>query len=391
MKKWLKLLTNRTPLGWLQLSHDRARMLTAISGIAFADILIFMQLGFLNALYDSSVKLHENLKADLVMMNPQALNITETNTFPRRRLYQAMDIEGVISAKGLYINSVRWKNPQTQQKTSILVVGINVDSPMLNLAEVNQKLPQLQLPDTFLFDRTSRGEYKEAIATIAQGKAITTEIERRTITVDGLFSLGATFGADATLIGSEENFLRVFPKREASSVNLGLIQVSGDAQKIKNTLNTYFAPLEDVQVMTKDEFIKMEKGYWGKNRPTGVIFGFGMVIGFIVGVVIVYQILSTDVNDHLSEYATFKAMGYDNFYLLSIVFEEAIILAILGFLPGLGISFGLYAMARNATALPIYITLARAFGVFFLTLIMCIISGSIATRKLQTADPADIF
>lgn len=391
MKNVLKLLKNRTPLGWLQLSHDRARMLTAISGIAFADILIFMQLGFLNALFDSSVKLHENLKADLVMMNPQALNIIEMSTFPRRRLYQAMDIEGVVSAEGLYINSVRWKNPQTNKKSSILVVGINIDSPMLNLAEVNQKLPQLQLPDTFLFDRTSRGDYQEAIATIAQGKAITTEIERRTITIDGLFSLGASFGADATLIGSDQNFLRLFPKRQAGSVNLGLIQVSGDAQKIKNTLNTYLTPLEDVRVMTKEEFIQMEKNYWGKNRPTGVIFGFGMVIGFIVGVVIVYQILSTDVNDHLSEYATFKAMGYDNFYLLTIVFEEAIILAILGFLPGLGISFGLYAMARNATSLPIYLTFLRAFGVFLLTFIMCVISGSIATRKLQSADPADIF
>jgi putative ABC transport system permease protein len=391
MKNLLKFLRNRTPLGWLQLSHDRSRLITAVSGIAFADILIFMQLGFLNALFDSSVLLHRSLKADLVMMNPQALNLSEMSTFPRRRLYQALDVPGVVSTSAIYINSVRWKNPQTLQKTSVMVIGIDVDHPVLNLLEVNQKLDQLKLPDTFLFDRKARGEYKKMIAVSEQGKPITTEIERRTITVDGLFSLGASFGADATLISSQENFLRLFPKREPATVSLGLIQVSGDVEKVKDSLNTYLAPLEDVRVMTKDEFVAMEQKYWAGNRPVGVVFGFGMVIGFIVGVVIVYQILSTDVNDHLAEYATFKAMGFDHSYLLSIVFEEAIILAVFGFFPGLAVSFGLYALARKATALPMYITFGRALGVFLATLIMCVISGTIATRKLQSADPADIF
>ena len=152
-----------------------------------------------------------------------------------------------------------------------------------------------------------------------------------------------------------------------------------------------FLARSKVKKITKEEFVEFEQTYWGKNRPVGIIFGFGAVIGFIVGIAIVYQILSTDVNDHLPEYATFKAMGYRNSYLLGIVFEEAIILAICGFIPGLGISVLLYSRARMVTALPIYITLVRAVGVFLLTLIMCTVSGAIATRNLQSADPADVF
>ena len=386
-----KALKNRTPLGWLQLSHDRARLITAISGIAFADILIFAQMGFLNALFDSSVMLHESLNADLVLMNPQGLNITDISTFPRTRLYQAMNIPGVVSAQEVYINSVRWKNPQTAQKSSIMVIGIGIENTTLNLPEVNQNLEQIKLPYHFLFDRASRGKYQEVIANFEQGKNITTEIERNTITISGLFNLGASFGADATLISSQENFLRLFPKKSPSTVSLGLLKVSGDVEQIKEQLNTYLAPFPDVEVMTKEEFMNKEKNYWGTNRPVGVIFGFGITIGFIVGVVIVYQVLATDVNDHLAEYATFKAMGYDNRYLLSIVFEEAIILALFGFLPGLGISFGFYTLARNATALPLYITFTRALGVLVATFIMCLVSGWIATKKLQSADPADIF
>ncbi|MGK7942992.1 MAG: ABC transporter permease DevC [Microcystaceae cyanobacterium] len=393
MKNLLTRLRDRTPLGLFQLKHDKTRLITAISGIAFADILIFMQLGFLNALFDSSVLFHQNLNADLVMINPQALNWTSLSTFPRRRLYQAMDIPGVASTDALYINTVQWKNPQTRQPTSIMVIGMNIDQSAFILPEVNQQLDQLKLPDTFLFDRKSRGEYETVITDYEAGKPVNTEIERSTITIAGLFKGGASFGADGTLIGSDQNFLRLFPKKRAGTVSLGLIKLQSDAdiEQVADQLNQYFADLEDVQIMTLKEFINFEKTYWGQNRPVGIVFGFGMVIGFIVGVVIVYQILSTDVSDHLAEYATFKAMGYRHSYLLGIVFEEALILAICGFLPGLGISWGLYHLARNATALPMYITLGRATGIFLLTLIMCIFSGIIATRKLQSADPADIF
>ncbi len=393
MKKFITTLKSRTPLGWLQLKYDKGRLITALSGIAFADILVFMQLGFLNALFDGSVLLHRSLKADLVVMNTQALNMTELSTFPRRRLYQAMDVPGVASAEALYINSVRWKNPQTRQKTSVMVIGMNVERPAFDFPEVNQNLDKIKLPDSFLFDRASRGEYTEAIAAIEQGQTITTEIERRTITVGGLFTLGASFGADATLISSDQNFLRLFPKRQPGTVSLGLIGLQPDADitQVKNALNNYFAELEDVRVMTREEFIDFEQTYWAAFRPVGIIFSFGAVIGFVVGVVIVYQILSTDVNDHLAEYATFKAMGYRHSYLLGIVFEEAIILAVCGFIPGLGVSLGLYTLVRKAAALPIYLTLLRATGVFVATLVMCTISGAIATRKLQSADPADIF
>ena len=393
MKRLIKTLLNRTPLGLLQLKHDKAKLITALSGIAFADILVFIQLGFLNALFDGSILLHRGLKTDLVMMNPQALNWSEMSTFPRRRLYQAMDVPGVASAEALYINSVQWKNPQTRQKTSVMVIGMNIEHPAFEFPEVNQNLDKIKLPDTFLFDLASRGEYSEAIAASEQGQTVTTEIEKRTITVGGLFTLGASFGADATLISSEQNFLRLFPKRQPGTVSLGLIELqpNADITQVKNALNNYFAELEDVRVMTREEFIDFEKTYWAGNRPVGIVFGLGAVIGFVVGVVIVYQILSTDVNDHMAEYATFKAMGYRNSYLLGIVLEEAIILAVCGFIPGLVVSLGLYTLVRKATALPVYLTLFRVTGVFVATVVMCAISGALATRKLQSADPADIF
>ncbi|MBW4426869.1 MAG: ABC transporter permease DevC [Nostoc desertorum CM1-VF14] len=388
---FIQQLRRRTPLGWLQLSHEKGRFLVALSGIAFADVLMFMQLGFQNALFDSNTRLHASMQGDIMLVSPQARNLANMSTFPRRRLYQAMDMPGVKSAEPMYLNFIDWKNPQTRQETAVLVIGFNPDKQLFDLPEVNRNLDVIKLPDTVLFDSASRGNYTEAIAQIEQGKTVTTEIQRRTININGLFKVGASFIADGSLITSDQNFLRLFPRQDASSISLGLIQLEpgNDPEQVAKNLKSYLG--NDVKVLTHDEFIAFERKYWQENTAIGFIFSLGVTMGFLVGVIIVYQVLSTDVNAHIKEYATFKAMGYNNFYLLSVVFEEAIILAVLGFIPGAIVPLGLYHLTRNATNLPVYMTLARALTVLVLTMIMCIISGAIATRKLQSADPADMF
>jgi putative ABC transport system permease protein len=388
---FIQQLQRRIPLGWLQLSHEKSRLLVALSGIAFADVLMFMQLGFQTALYDSNTRLNRVLQTDIVLLSPKARNMQSLSTFSRRRLYQASSISGVKSAEGLYVSLITWKNPQTRRESSIQVLGVNPEQPAFGLPEVNQQLDKIKLPDTFLFDKGSRGEYQQAIAQIEQGKTVTTEIENHTITINGLFKLGTSFGAEGNLITSDQNFLRLFPARQAASINLGLVYLEPgyDPQQVATALRAYLP--DDVKVLTHEEFIQFEENYWQTESPIGFIFGLGVSMGFLVGIIIVYQVLSTDVNAHLKEYATLKAMGYHNLYFLGIIFEEALILAFLGFIPGTIVPLGLYSLTRTATNLPIYMTLTRALVVLMLTIIMCVISGAIATRKLQAADPADMF
>lgn len=387
----LQQLQRRTPLGWLQLSHEKGRLLVALAGIAFADVLMFMQLGFQAALYDSNTRINRAILADIILVSPKALNLQNLSTFSRRRLFQVMDVPGVQTADALYVNTINWRNPQTRLTATVQVLGFKPDRPAFALPEVNRQLDKIKLPDTVLFDRGARGKYAQAIAQVEQGKLVTTEVERRTITIAGLFTIGASFGADATVIASDQTFLRLFPRRDVASISLGLIRLKPgyDPQQVATALESHLP--EDVRVMTAQEYVQFEENYWRTASPIGFVFGLGTAMAFVVGVVIVYQVLSTDVNAHLKEYATFKAMGYGNSYLLGIVFEEAIILSLLGFIPGVILPFGLYALAAQATALPIYMTFSRAVLVLGLTIVMCGLSGAISTRKLQSADPADMF
>ena len=386
-----KLFKNRTPLGWLQLKHDKMKMLTALAGIAFADILMFMQLGFKDALLKTNTQYPRLVNGDVVLLSTQATNFNELYTFPRRRLYQSMDVPGVESAEPVYIASLKWRNPQTKEKTSMMVMGFDPERPAFNLPEVNAQLDKIKIPDTVLFDRASRGKYEEVIDRVERGKVVTTESDLTTLSIDGLFEVGASFADDGALITSDYNFLRLFPKKQQGTVSLGIINLEPrqDPVAVRRALNAYLP--EDVEAYTHEEYIEKEVAYIQNRSPIGFVFTLGTTMGFIVGIVIVYQVLSTDVNDHIAEYATFKAMGYKNSYLLFVVFEEALILSIAGFIPSTVLATGLYQLTAAATALPIVLPVSRAIIVLVLTIIMCGVSGAIATRKLSTADPADIF
>ncbi len=381
----------KTPLAWLQLTHKKISLLVAIAGISFADILMFMQLGFRDALFESSTLIHQKLQGDLVLISPQSEAIHIMKSFSRRRLYQALNLKEVKSVAPIYIDLGDWKNPETGKTRTIMALGFNPSNPILDLPEVNQNLDQIKLPDTFIFDTASRPEFGTIQELYSQGKKIQTEINDRQIQVKGVFSLGPSFAVDGTVITSDINIFRLFPKRERGEIEIGLIslQPNTDPELVKNKLESYLG--NDVKVFTHVEFVAFENNYWSTSTPIGFIFSLGAGMGFIVGTVIVYQILYSDVSDHLPEYATLKAMGYTNRYLLILVFQEALILAILGYLPGLGISVGLYSLTKTATRLPLMMGLNRAIMVLILTIIMCFCSGAIAVRRIQDADPADIF
>mgnify|MGYP000517410732 CR=1 FL=1 len=395
-KKRIKLgfwqsLSQRTPLGWKQLQKNKGRLLVAIGGIGFADLLIFAQLGIQGALFESNTLLVQSLDADIVIRSTQYRDLSLPSTFPRRRIFQIRDVNGVESAEALYTDTIVWKNPQTLKKTQLTLAGQNIERPGLKIPEITPHLDKLNQPDTFVFDKFARGEYAKVVEKVKQGESVKTEINRRTIQVVGLFPLGASFATDGTLITSQENFLRFFPDRNAGQVTLGLVKIKAGAD-VNQVLADIQATLpKDAIATTKLGYLDVEQAYWASNTPIGVIFGLGAVMAFMVGIVIVFQILSTDVNEHLGEYATFKAMGYGDRFIIFIVLEEAMILAVLGFIPGLALALGQYALIANVAALPISMTFARLSFVFFLTMVMCGVSGIIAMRKIQSADPADIF
>ncbi len=387
------MLFHRTPLAWSNLTYRKRRLITALAGVSFAVLLMFMFKGFENAYYDSQIQLLQKLNGEILMVSRIKYTMFVPEQFARRRLYQAQAFDGIVAAYPIYIADGNWKNPDTKAVHPLRVLAINPQDPVLSIPQILQHQQDLQLPWTTLIDDKS----KDDIGLRQAG--VVTELSEKHIRSVGTFSLGTDFASgNGNIIMSDQNFLRYFSNVEEgkrgkslNAVDIGVLKVAPDknvdalAQALRQQLP------KDVAVWTKAEFIDKEKNYWRDNTQIGYIFALLASMSFVVGVILVYQILYTDVADHWAEYATLKAMGYSDLFLLGIVVQESLILAGLGFVPGLAMSLGLYSLTANATGLFMQLTLDRAFAVLVATFAMCLISGAIAVRKILANDPAEVF
>ncbi|MEM7644384.1 MAG: ABC transporter permease DevC [Pseudomonadota bacterium] len=387
----LAWLMGRLPIGWLQLAHSRARLGAAVAGVAFANILVFVQLGILGALNQSTVAPYELFGGDIMISSVDANTLTDGSNVARVRMFQALAVSGVVGAAPLYIGNLDWQRPDGRSST---LQSIGLDPGQLDFVPpaLHGTMPHLLLADTVLLDASTRGLPSGALDGVTPDRPYRFELSDRALNAVGTVDVGGGFAADGTLYASDQTFLRLFGNRSSAAPNHVLVNVGdGLAPQVVVERLRAVLPSDVVKVATKADAAAADLAYQTTERPTGIIFGFGVVIGIIVGLVIVYQVLSTDVADHLREYATFKAMGYGHPFFLGIVLEEAVILALFGFIPGVAIATGIYVAMSAATGLPLTMSPDLAAMVLIGTVLACVISGALATRRLAAADPADLF
>jgi len=375
----------KTPLAWLNLLHQRTRSSVAVAGVAFAVVLVLLQLGFLASVRQTATRIYDNLDFDLLLVSPEYLNLSKAGTIDRVGLAQVASLPGVVGTSALDVGLQLWRNVETGQRRGILIVAFDPRDRVMALAEVLDQQHRLEKADAVLVDRLSRSEFGP------KEQGVSTEVGRRAVRVAGEFTLGTGFSADGALVTSNATFHRLLPFRTSHEISLGLVRLADGenpdraAARLRETLP------QDVQVMTRAEMAAHERRHWVTKTSVGIIFGFGVFVALLVGTAIVYQVLSSDIASRLAEYATLKAMGYPRGYLSRLVLEQALILAVAGFLPGVVLAELLYQITERMTHIPIEMTLARACAVLLLSVTMCAVSGLASLAKVHSADPADLF
>jgi putative ABC transport system permease protein len=385
----------RTPLAWYNLTHKKRRLAVALAGVTFAVVLMFVEWGFRNAMLDSTVALIEHINGDLIIIHKRSYSLVKPEPFSRQRLFQALAVEGVKETHPIYIEyGATWLNPRDHKQHSIRAIGVNPKANLLAFPELEAHSAELHLPYRMLFDVRSRlPSYGIDPRQVTPNDEF--NVGGKPVHIVGTFALGTDFGTEGNVLMSDSTFMSLFRPQigEESSpgVDIGVVRLNdgADPRQVKARLAEAIGL--DVDILTKDEFSNREKSFWKNSTPIGFAFAFGMALGFTVGVVICYQVLATDVADHLPQFATLKAIGYSNRYVIGVVLQEALLLGTVGFIPGLLISLVIYQFLSAQTGLPMTPLPDRILFLFALTIGMCIISGIIAQRKVQTADPAEVF
>lgn len=384
----------RIPYTILNLLHQKKRTAIALAGVAFSNLLIFMQLGFLGSAESAAVILYKNLDYDLILLAPGYVDVNRPSSFQRERLYHVSADPDVLRVMPVYTGANGWRivkpgDPQDGFRRSIQVIGFDIHDEPFRTEELKGLGRKLRSPDAVLIDRTSRDYFGE------RGPGVQTDLGLIQVRVVGDFRIGTGFGSDGLLITSDQTFGRAFGGQSLDRVNLGLIKLrpgASAAQVAQHILDRLPGQhLEPLRVYTRHEIEKKEVNFWVNQTSVGQIFMMGVGVAVLVGIIFVYQVISSDIKNRISEFATLKAIGYSNSYLNWVVLEQACWYGLLGFFPALFIAMLLYQWLAATTALPIAMSWQRAVSVAIMALAMCAASGIMAVRRVKQLDPADLF
>ncbi len=392
MTAFLSSLLGRLPVGYLQLTHNPGRLMAALAGVAFANVLVFVQLGLAGSMAESVEIPYRLFQPDLLIMSPvESETLSDASTLPRQRLFQALVHPDVTGGTPIYLGRSTWLSGQ-DASSSIQFFGLAPDAGPFFHDALAAPLVSLSLSDTALVDTMTRFVDMRSFASAHPEAPVPFEMQNRQLGAVGTVSIGGGFGGDGVFLVSDQTFFQLFPQRSSATPSHILLALGPDADagRVADELTQIYPP-DTVRIRTVAQAMEQEVRYQMTERPTGLIFAFGVAIGMVVGIVIAYQVLSADVADHIREYATFKAMGFRQGFFVGVILEEAIILAAIGFLPGLAFSQLFYHSLAYLTNIPIFMTSERAVAVFIGTILACALSGILAMRKLAAAEPADLF
>jgi putative ABC transport system permease protein len=379
------------PLAWRQLVDDRKRMAAAIMGITFGIMLMLFQLGLYNGIMAMVVLPHHILRGELVMVSPNYEYFGSSMEFSRRRLLQARSLPEVESTAPLYLGFLQWANPVNGSIKMIFAMAIDPDQNPFVIPEIANHVDAIRDPESVLFDTLSQEDYGPVPALFRDRGVVETEAERKRVRVTGLFTLGHTLAASAVVVMSDEAYFRIRPDKPRNMANVGMIvlKAGADPDAVARRLRRILPG--DVEIVRREEFMKAEQDYWAKRTPIGFVSAAGMLVGMLVGGIVVYQILYTDVNDHLRQYATLKAIGLADSFFVMLVLQEALLLMLLGFIPAALLTAVLNHEARVMAHIPTSLSVGDLVIVLTAVAAVCLIAGVLATRRLRTADPADVF
>jgi putative ABC transport system permease protein len=372
-------------LAWRILVDQKGRTALATGGIFVAILLIFVELGFFMAVPQGGLLIYDHMRFDLLVCSDKYIFQSQSGQFPRARLEAAMTVSEIAQASPVYLGGGKWQDPGGGLKLDITVIGLDPRAGTFAVPDIERQSAVIERPDTVIVDSATR----KLFGSLAAGRVVA--IAGRPTTIGGQYVLGTGFLGLGVALASEANFFRMFPGRPPDAVNLGLVilKPGADPERAARALRAVLPA--DTQVFTRPELVAQEVAYWTTRTATGIIFGSGLVVSFVVGIMVLYQTLATQITRQLPQFATLKAIGYSDRYLDGVVLVESFLIMAVAFVPALGAALGVYALVRRETLLPLSLNAPELLAVFAITLVMAAASAFLSLGGLRRADPAEIF
>ena len=367
------------------LAHDKTRAGLATAGIFIAIFLVFVEIGFYVAIPRGALLLYDRLRFDLLLTSQDYEYVTQPGQFPKALLDRAGRLPEIAEATPLYFGSAKWRSLSGGIAPDLFVIGLPPQRQIFAAPEIDRQLAALEKLDTLLIDSATRPMFGPLDA----GRRV--RVAGREMTIAGRYVLGTGFMGLGVALTGADSFARLFPGRGLGEPNLGLVRLKPgiDPDAAAKTLRTALGG--GMHVFTRPQLEAHEIAYWTIRTSVGLIFGSGLIVSLVVGVMIVFQTLSIEIGRRLPEFAMLKAIGYGDGTLAAIVFAMSLAMVLLAYGPAVGAALFVYRLVRSETLLPAAMSAERLIAVFAAALAMAAVASALALSGLRRADPAELF
>ena len=365
------------------LLQDRLRFLITVSGVAFAVMLVLVQVGLFLGLLGYATVTIEHAGADLWVTSRNTANVDFAIPFSENYVQRVRSVPGVACADNLIVGFVRITLPVGTTE-SMMIYGLEHFAHWnLPWRVLEGDLADLRRGKFFFLDDSARkrygevrvGEFREVSGYRLRLIGRTAEAKSFTTTPVAFVDFRLAQQLDASTLSGKTTYILV---RVARGADVATVQ-----SEIQRRL-----PFHDVQ--TRSRWAQISRNYWINNTGLGMSMYLTVFLGCLVGVVIVAQTLYTSVMEHFKEFATVKAIGGSNLDIYRIIGKQAAIAGVCGFAVGSALSL---AMAQAMALADLTLVLEPPFfGMVFLgTLFFCLSASALSFWKISGMDPALVF
>ncbi|NMF61296.1 FtsX-like permease family protein [Brasilonema octagenarum] len=385
------------------LLEDIPRFLVAQAGILFAVSLVTIQTGLQYGFARSSSQLIDQSRADIWVSSKNMQHLWLTLPIPYERVTKASKVKGVAKAEAVIIDGGLWHELATDKINSITLVGADPQGMLFDRSNIVEgRFNDLKQSFRFMIDKTNLnsidlkrlgevGEINNIPAKLVGFTQGTQSIVFGTLMFTSLETAN-TYRNYGTQTTASPNNVGSSAKKPVSKDQISFVLVKAKrGQSIAKLKRDLEQALPDTRAYTRQEMSKITQDFWQVRSGIGFILGLGAVVGVVVGAVVVSQILYASVTDHIKEFGTLKAMGASDWFIYNVIIEQAIWMAILGYLPGIALCVGVAAWTSTTQGIVILITPVSALVVFGITVLMCVGSAVFAIQKVTRVDPAIVF
>jgi putative ABC transport system permease protein len=364
------------------LLHDRLRFAITVAGVAFAVTLVLVQVGLFIGLLDKATVTIRHASADIWVTSHETPNVDFAHSFPETTVLRIRGVAGVERADNLLIQFMNIQLPSGAEE-GCLVYGLSdFEGWRLPWNVQGADVRDLKRGRYILMDRSAErrfgpfevGEYREIVG--RRFKIIGTTRDAASFTTAPIVFMDFRNAQELlqTLQGKTQYVLvKVAPGADPQAVAAAIRRI---------------APYNDVY--TSDEWARRSRAYWVVSTGLGMNMGITVFLGVLVGIVVVAQTLYTSAVEHVKEFGTVKAIGGSNWDIYRILGEQALIAAVVGYLLGAAISFGMRPLMAKLY-LNVLVSPGFAGAVFVGTVLMCLGAAMLSFRRVSGIDPALVF